>query len=177
MELRNFYKVFYQALAMSGSIMLLSSCSSNNPPPPAPGPGGVVVAKTAVESPSNSFASTAVCTENAFLQKYQCSFTRIEQAARAGDPDAQYALGYLYYYGIGATQDQQTGLVWIKRAAAQGQPVAKNALKVLSTSNTRGSLHTTSSTQANMSTAPDSNPDEPISNYLPNYGQDVSNPQ
>ncbi len=165
---------------MSGSIILLSSCSSSNAPP-AP-VGGAVAPATTVASPSASFSSTAVCTENAFLQKYQCSFIRIEQAARAGDPDAQYALGYLYYYGIGTTQDQQTGLVWIKRAAAQGQPVAKNALKVLSTSTTRSSLHTTSSTQANISTAPakvedTSNPDEPISNYLPNYGQNVSNSQ
>ncbi len=128
---------------------------------------------------SSSFASSTVCSENPFLQKYQCSFVRVEQAARAGDPDAQYALGYLYYYGIGTTQDHQAGLLWIRKAAAQGQAVAKDALKRLS-----GSGHTTtkatsyssaSSTEyknsGSVNATATSSPEKALSDYLPNYGQ------
>ncbi len=183
MDLRTFFKIFSTTLTLGCGAFLLNSCSSSNPSPSA---GGMVEGPGNAPTTSSSFASTAVCTENAFLQKYQCSFVRIEQAARAGEPDAQYALGYLYYYGIGTTQDQQTGLIWIRRAAAQGQPVARNALKIISTTKTSSSLHTVSNTHSNMSTVPantenasgDSSstatpatPDQPISNYLPNYGQ------
>ena len=120
-------------------------------------------ANGATAQKNTSFASSTVCSENAFLQKYQCSFHRVEQAARAGDPDAQYALGYLYYYGIGTTQDRQTGLTWIKRAAAQGQPVAQDALKRLSGS----SVATSSPAKHSNSSASE----KALSDYLPNYGQ------
>ncbi len=143
-------------------------------------------------TPSSSFASSSVCTSNAFLQKYQCSFTRISQAARAGDPDAQYALGYLYYYGIGATQDRQTGLVWIRKAASQGQPVAQQALKALSTNQpVPKKVPVAIPNQSDVNTVPvatSSNPnpgpgapetppttpppaEKPLTEYLPNYGE------
>jgi len=75
--------------------------------------------------------STA-CTDNPFLQKYSCSIERVEDAAERGEPDAEYALGYMYYYGIDTTQDTDTALIWIKRAAAQGQPLAIQAAKMMS---------------------------------------------
>lgn len=37
-----------------------------------------------------------------------------------GLPQAQYAVGYLYYYGYGVTQDTDVGYFWISRAADQG---------------------------------------------------------
>lgn len=142
-----------------------------------------------------SFASSTICAENPFLQKYQCSFTRVEQAARSGDPDAQYALGYLYYYGIGTTQDQQAGLMWIRRAAAQGQSVAKDALKRISgpvsnapktstmkssasPSNSNSSANVNSSSAVNNSTpaqASEKAPNQGLSDILPNFGQDRVN--
>lgn len=132
--------------------------------------------------PSSSFSSSAVCANNSFLQKYQCSFTRIEEAARSGDPDAQYALGYLYYYGIGTTQDRQTGLIWIKKAAAQGQSVAQEALKALSTSpkpavkKVSGSATSAASTSQNTTQTTtggrtQAEPEKPLTDYLPNYGE------
>jgi len=66
--------------------------------------------------------------------KYNCDIERIQAAAEDGDPDAQYALGYMYYYGIDTVKDQQTALLWIKRSAAQGQPLAKKAWSLLHTS-------------------------------------------
>lgn len=153
----------------------LNGCASNNPPAPVmpAAPGG---------PPSSSFASSAVCNNNPFLQKYQCSFMRVEQSARAGDPDAQYALGYLYYYGIGTTQDRQTGLIWIKKAAAQGQTVAQEALRALSgtkssekagssTVASSSSNTTTASTGSATPSASATQPERPLTDYLPNYGE------
>ena len=74
---------------------------------------------------------TTACADNPFLQKYGCSMERVEDAAERGEPDAEYALGYMYYYGIDTTQDTDTALIWIKRAAAQGQPLAIQAAKLM----------------------------------------------
>ena len=45
-----------------------------------------------------------------------------------GIPEAQYAVGYMYYYGYGVAQDTDVGYFWIKRAADQGY---KSAIKGL----------------------------------------------
>jgi|GEM_PF-1446405 len=72
-----------------------------------------------------------ICQNNAFLKKYHCSLMTIEQRASAGDPDAQYALGYMYFYGVGTVRDPETAMLWINRAASQGQPLAMRAQKML----------------------------------------------
>jgi TPR repeat protein len=169
MKFQYLIKIFFGA-GVSALLMLgLSGCASNREAP-------VSTAEAAGAHRASSFASSTVCANNPFLQRYQCSFTRIEQAARSGDPDAQYALGYLYYYGIGTTQDRQTGLVWIRKAAAQGQSVAQQALKTLSSSQpVKSKSGTSSSAPANDSSSSPSNhpqqPDKPLTDYLPNYGE------
>lgn len=45
-----------------------------------------------------------------------------------GNVIAQYALGYMYYYGFGVAQDTDVGYFWIKRSADQGYPPAVKAL-------------------------------------------------
>jgi DamX protein len=69
--------------------------------------------------------------QNYLSQHYKVSFGQVQSAARMGDPDAQYALGYMFYYGKGTPQDTKLGTYWIRRAAAQGQPQAQQALAVL----------------------------------------------
>ncbi len=166
-------------------VLGIEGCSSHKNNAPLPANGAPV-------QPSSSFASSSICTSNTFLQKYQCSFTQISQAARSGDPDAQYALGYLYYYGIGTTQDRQTGLVWIRKAASQGQPVAQQALKALSTNQPiPKKVPVTTPNQSDVNTVPvatshNPNPgpgtpetppttpppaEKPLTEYLPNYGE------
>lgn len=54
----------------------------------------------------------------------------IEQA-KAGDPVAQYKLGYDYYLGRGITQDYTQAAIWWKKSAEQGYPEAMNNLGVL----------------------------------------------
>lgn len=59
------------------------------------------------------------------------SFEQVKQAAAQGDPDAEYALGYMFYYGRGTPRDEDSARLWIGKAAAQGQPQAIKALQLL----------------------------------------------
>ncbi|MET0659404.1 MAG: NB-ARC domain-containing protein [Steroidobacteraceae bacterium] len=54
------------------------------------------------------------------------------QAANAGFPPAQNALGRLYESGEGVAENDATALSWYQRAAAQGHPEALAAVKRLS---------------------------------------------
>jgi TPR repeat protein len=56
---------------------------------------------------------------------------QLEQAAQAGDPDAQYAMGYMYYEGKNLPEDKEAARNWIKRAAVQGQPQAMEAIRLI----------------------------------------------
>lgn len=82
-------------------------------------------------SDGHSFKNSPACASDIYLQKYDCSVTKIEKAARAGDPDAQYALGYMYYYGVGTARNPALAQTWISKAAAQGQPLALKASHIL----------------------------------------------
>lgn len=72
-----------------------------------------------------------VCAHNQLLQKYDCSLSQVQAAALQGDADAEYALAYLYYYGLGTAQDQSSAMLWMRKAEAQGQPLAKQAMRLL----------------------------------------------
>ncbi|MGF1623453.1 MAG: tetratricopeptide repeat protein [Alphaproteobacteria bacterium] len=47
--------------------------------------------------------------------------------AVAGDPEAQYALGWLYGNGMGVPQDYAAALMWYERSARQGNMDAQNS--------------------------------------------------
>lgn len=65
-------------------------------------------------------------------QDYRQAFIRLKPAAEKGQPDAEYAVGYMYYYGQGVVEDRKLAWFWINRAAAHGQPDAVAAVKILS---------------------------------------------
>lgn len=65
-------------------------------------------------------------------QDYRQAFIKLKPAAEKDQADAQYAIGYMYYYGQGIVEDRKLAWYWINRAAAHGQPDAVAALKVLS---------------------------------------------
>lgn len=115
------------------------------------------------------------CKHNVYLQKYGCSLDRVEQAAQSGDPDAQYALGYLYYYGIGVPRDSRSASMWIQKAAKQGQPLAKRAVSLMASGShlqgRRGGGGGTSIRQAhtNVNELNNAKPDKAVSSHLPNY--------
>lgn len=81
----------------------------------------------------------------------QYSFSEIRQAALAGDRDAQYALGYMYFYGQGTSRNEMLARKWITRAANQAQPQAKRALSMLAAN--RVSRVTPAAKSANSATA------------------------
>lgn len=60
------------------------------------------------------------------------TFDQIKMAAESGDPDAQYALGYMFYYGkSGAPKNVNLAKTWIAKAANQKQPQAMKALALM----------------------------------------------
>lgn len=49
------------------------------------------------------------------------------------NPEAQYALGYMYYYGLGIAKDEDRGRFWIRKAADQCYIPAMQALHKITT--------------------------------------------
>jgi DamX protein len=145
----------------------------------------VSCSKAPTASTVASATASAACVGNAYLQKYGCSIQRTEQAAQGGDPDAQYALGYMYYYGIGTARDKQAAELWIKRAARQGQPLAKKAEVLLLGGRHLGSLHPNSphnirgrakhapkyKSTASVKELNSAIPEKPLKEVLPKYGR------
>lgn len=60
---------------------------------------------------------------------YKSALRQLLPAAANGNAEAQYAVGYLYYYGYGAAQDTETGYFWIKKSADQHYAPAMAAIK------------------------------------------------
>ena len=65
------------------------------------------------------------------VQDYRQAFIRLKPEAETGQPDAQYAIGYMYYYGQGVVEDRKQAWYWINCAAKAGQVDAITALKIL----------------------------------------------
>lgn len=78
-----------------------------------------------------SFKGSAACRANRYFQDYDCSPAKIVVLAQGNDADAQYALGYLFYYGIGMKRDAARGKQWIRKAAERGNKEAARALKMI----------------------------------------------
>lgn len=57
------------------------------------------------------------------LSRYD--YYRLQQAAGGGDPVAQYLLGYMYEFGVGAKKDLARARGWLERSAAQGHPAGQ----------------------------------------------------
>jgi TPR repeat protein len=64
-------------------------------------------------------------------KKYHQAFQQIQAPAKAGNANAQYALGYMYYYGHGTKTDITKAKHWFQQAAQQHQKQAQHALKNL----------------------------------------------
>jgi TPR repeat protein len=62
---------------------------------------------------------------------YKRSMRWLLPLACDGVAEAQYAVGYMYYYGYGVAQDTEVGYFWINRAADKGFVPAKEALKII----------------------------------------------
>jgi len=165
------HRFWFNATLISLLGLLLAACASHTSIP-----------KKQERQEKGGFLSSSACMGNAYLQKYACSIQRIEQAAQSADPDAQYALGYIYYYGIGTVQDKETARLWIQRAAKQGQPLAKKAEVLMNNGAGLHSLHSQSDSGSRSYGGDDgvevlnsTAPDKPLNDVLPNYGKPRSN--
>lgn len=61
-------------------------------------------------------------------EDFRRAIVLLRQEAILGNATAQYALGYMYYWGQGVEPDLEQALVWIQRAAENGSPEAVEAL-------------------------------------------------
>jgi len=64
-------------------------------------------------------------------ENYSVAAKELLPLAERGNPDAQYALGYLYYYGKGVPQNEGLAKEWIRQAAEQDYVPAQRALQLL----------------------------------------------
>ncbi len=64
-------------------------------------------------------------------QDYRQAFIRLKPIAEKGQPDAEYAVGYMYYYGQGVVEDREKAWYWINCAAKAGQREALVAINIL----------------------------------------------
>jgi len=62
---------------------------------------------------------------------YLVAYSRLEHRARLGDTSAQYAVGYMNYYGLGVSEDRDLALNWFKLSAKYGYQPARQALRIL----------------------------------------------
>lgn len=63
---------------------------------------------------------------------YKRAMRELLPPATNGNPRAQYAVGYMYYYGYGVNQDTDIGYFWIQKAARCNDPKAIEALGLMS---------------------------------------------
>lgn len=73
--------------------------------------------------------------QNFIQHHYRKAFEDLMPVAKAGNPDAQYAIGYIYYYGKGMLENHHEARYWMTLAARQGNVPAQRALKLLNNKN------------------------------------------
>lgn len=62
---------------------------------------------------------------------FKQAFHQLLPLAAKGEAQAQYAVGYMYYYGYGAAQDKESGLFWMQKSAEQQYAPALKALAII----------------------------------------------
>ena len=61
--------------------------------------------------------------------EYSKALSQLTFLAINDDREAQYALGYMYYYGLGTTENIDIARGWFRESAAAGFKQAEQALK------------------------------------------------
>jgi uncharacterized protein len=109
-----------------------------DPPKPDPAqedqeskPAAAPDAKAADSASDTKMPSPAASGSSPASPPDQVIDPRIIEQAKAGDPIAQYKLGYDYFLGRGVPLDYVQAAIWWRKAADQGYPNAQNNLGVL----------------------------------------------
>ncbi len=75
----------------------------------------------AASADSNSVSEAYSAATDAYDRgDYELALEKYRQIAEKGDADSQYALGWMYQYGLGTSVDYDQALVWLQLAAEQG---------------------------------------------------------
>ena len=104
---------FCQVLALSISLALFG-CATNKP----------LDTVSSIKLAEEAFAS----------QDYQKTLALMMPLAKQGNPQAEYVVGYLYYYGQGIAADSDQAKFWIRKSAEQGHLPAQQALSLINDS-------------------------------------------
>jgi TPR repeat protein len=99
-------------LAALLSLTLLAGCSTTPD-------DGAMDPETVMKEAHKAYAA----------EEYDRVFSLVLPLAAAGNADAQYTLGYLYFHGLGTEKSETQAMNWIQRAAIQGHAKAQKALK------------------------------------------------
>ncbi|VAW94072.1 hypothetical protein MNBD_GAMMA20-1366 [hydrothermal vent metagenome] len=84
------------------------------------------------ESPEEVSAALFERAKRLYLSEdYAGSAGLMYTLAERGHLQAQYVLGYMYYYGLGVPRNEKEAVRWITTAAARGHAKAKQALDLL----------------------------------------------
>lgn len=75
-------------------------------------------------------------------KNYSAALQKMQPLAAEGNADAEYALGYMMYYGKGTPINRKEGVAWIAKAAAQGLPEAVQAQAMLAKATQTNPLET-----------------------------------
>jgi TPR repeat protein len=85
-----------------------------------------------VKRPQPDIQAHLASGKRAFQQgHYKTAMYILLPLACDGIAEAQYAVGYMHYYGYGVIEDKQVGCIWIERAAHLGYPPAVEAIKMI----------------------------------------------
>ncbi len=62
---------------------------------------------------------------------FKSAFHELLPLAAEGIPQAEYGIGYMYYYGYGVAQDSESGIFWMNKAATAHYAPAVRALAAI----------------------------------------------
>jgi TPR repeat protein len=101
------------ALFMVGAMILISACS----------------AAPSASSQNSPLQTQLNAGRDAYRQQnYDAAFQTLLPLAQKDYPAAEYAVGYMYFYGQGITADIDMAQFWMRKAVQAGYPQAAQAL-------------------------------------------------
>lgn len=109
------------------AAVLMSGCATNKKKIPD-GPGTPVQTQSLSPAMMSQLALGKQMFQDGY---YKRALQQLLPLAAEGSMEAQYAVGYMYYYGLGSPQDTESGYFWIKRSADQQYQPAINALVII----------------------------------------------
>lgn len=79
--------------------------------------------------------------QNFKVQNYYTAFQNLMVAAKGGIANAQYAVGYMYFYGLGVAKSEPWAVYWLQQAAQNGQPQAIAVMQQITSMEENPVLH------------------------------------